>query len=80
MGLQRVLGSPVGLLVIVVTLYLLHSFFWPFKDCPRCGGSKKINAVFGSSYRRCPRCRGSGTETRRGRRMIGYMGSRRGRR
>jgi ribosomal protein S27AE len=80
MGLERLLGSPVGLLLVVVTLYLLHSFFWPFKDCPRCGGSKKINSPFGGSYRKCPRCGGSGTKTRRGRRMIGYMGSRRRRR
>jgi hypothetical protein len=80
MGLDSVLSSPVAVLSIVAVLFLLHSFLWPFKDCPRCGGSKKINAPGGRSYRKCPRCGGSGTETRRGRRAIGYMNGRRKRR
>jgi hypothetical protein len=80
MGLDRVLASPGGILLIVLAVYLLHSLFWPFKDCRRCKGSKKIDAPGGSSYRKCPRCGGSGTQTRVGRRMLGFVGSRRRRR
>jgi hypothetical protein len=80
MGLDRVLSNPVAVLLIVAVVYLLHSFLWPLKDCPRCRGSKKINAPGGRSYRRCPRCKGSGTETRRGRRAITYVSGRRRRR
>jgi hypothetical protein len=77
MGLGRLLSTPGGLVVVAVAVYLLHSLLWPFKDCPRCRGSKKINAPAGVSYRKCPRCGGSGTETRLGRRLFDFMGRRR---
>jgi hypothetical protein len=77
MGLQSLLGSPQGLLVLIVAAYLLHSALWPYKDCPRCRGSKKLNSPGGAAYRKCPRCKGSGTEFRTGRRILGFVGSRR---
>ncbi|MDQ1675983.1 MAG: hypothetical protein QOC93_1127 [Actinomycetota bacterium] len=77
MGLHSLLGSPFGLALLVFAGWLLHSLLWPYKNCSRCGGSKKLNAVGGGGYRSCPKCGGSGTATRVGRRMLGLLGSRR---
>lgn len=40
----------------------VHVYFFPWKDCPRCGGSKRNSS--GGAFRRCGRCDSTG-EVRR---------------
>jgi DnaJ-class molecular chaperone len=40
----------------------VHVWIFPWKDCPRCGGSKRNNS--GDAFRRCRRCNSTG-EVRR---------------
>ena len=42
--------------------WYVHVLIFPWKDCPRCGGSKRNNS--GNAFRRCGRCDSTG-EVRR---------------
>jgi hypothetical protein len=42
--------------------WYLHVLIFPWKDCPRCGGSKRNGS--GNAFRRCGRCDSTG-EVRR---------------
>ena len=54
----------VAVLVIigVVAARQVHVYFYPWRDCPRCGGSRRNNS--GNAFRRCGRCNSTG-EVRR---------------
>lgn len=55
----------ITILIVVVVLVgarQVHVYFFPWRDCPRCGGSKRNRS--GNAFRRCGRCNSTG-EVRR---------------
>lgn len=53
--------SVVAIVVLIAFIaWFVHTRWYPWKVCPRCGGTGKINR-FGSAARTwatCPRCHG----------------------
>ena len=46
--------------------YLAACRIWPFKNCPRCGGTGRHPSPSGRAYRHCRRCKGTGGRFRLG--------------
>lgn len=43
---------------------LVHAHYWPWKNCPRCGGKKRNYSL--SAHRDCARCNATGRVRRWG--------------
>lgn len=64
------LASLACLVLPFLTLgYLLACAAWPFKNCPRCGGTGRLASPSGRAWRRCRRCKGNGARIRFGRHL-----------
>lgn len=64
-------GTLLTGVLVLLGLYLLASWVWPYTSCGRCDGAGKFRSPGGKSFRRCPRCGGSGERLRWGARMFG---------
>lgn len=63
----RTLASFTCCILPVITLgYLAACAVWPFRNCPRCGGTGRHASPSGRAYRHCRRCKGSGGRFRLG--------------
>lgn len=56
--------------VAVAALWLGHSKFYPFTNCPLCSGSSKRKAGKLKVFRDCPVCKGSGRRRRLGKVLL----------
>jgi hypothetical protein len=47
-------------IVLVLAVWVVRAYFWPFGPCRRCQGSKTNRGSTKRRFGTCKRCRGSG--------------------
>jgi hypothetical protein len=60
----------IGIGLIVVGLYAGSLYLWPFRPCPRCGGSSRNKGSNKQRFGQCRRCQGRGSLRRIGAKTI----------
>ena len=70
MHTARAVASLACCILPFLTLgYVAACAIWPFKACPRCGGTGRHASPSGRAWRSCRRCKGNGARIRLGRHL-----------
>jgi len=62
----------IGAALVWAAAYALGCWLWPFRACPRCGGTGKRVSPSGKAFGLCRRCKGTARRLRFGRRAWEY--------